>query len=79
VLTVTGGIGDAEPDAALAGEAAADAPELPAAGGALLPLLEPLGAADSLLPQAVSVIESRLAANHKIALGTGIERVVFIV
>jgi len=72
-------MGAAEPDAALAGEAAADAPPLPAAAGALLPLLEPLGAADSLLPQAVSMIENRLAANHKIALGTDIERVVFIV
>jgi hypothetical protein len=72
VLTVIGGIGGVEPDAPLAGTAAAGAPAPPGAAPALLP---PPGA-DSLLPQAAS----STADNPKqiLAFRKEYERVFFI-
>ena len=80
VLTVTGGMGAAAPDAPLAGAAGADAPPLagaalaPAAGAAA-PAPAPAGA-DSLLPQALSSITDR--PKQRLAFRKEFERVFFI-
>jgi hypothetical protein len=79
VLTVTGGIGAAAPDAPLAGAAGADAPALAGAARASFPaVLAPAGEA-SLFPQAANKITERLAASHQVVRGRGIERMIFIV
>jgi hypothetical protein len=76
VLTVTGGIGAAAPDAPLAGAAAAVAPALPAAAPALLPLPGALAGVDSLLPQAASNTSDKLKKRQAFRKGFG--RVFFI-
>jgi len=78
VLTVTGGIGAAAPDAPLAGAAVAGAPALAGARLALLPgggAAAPAGA-DSLLPQAASNRTDRL--KPRLAFRNEFERVFFI-
>jgi len=76
VLTVTGGIGAAAPDAPLAGAAAAVAPALPAAAPALLPLPGALAGVGSLLPQAARNTSDTLKKRQ--AFRKGYERVFFI-
>jgi hypothetical protein len=78
VLTVTGGIGAAAPDAPLAGAAGADAPALlgaALAAGAAVPAPVP-AEAGSLLPQALKSITDR--PMQRLAFRKEFERVFFI-